>query len=173
MKLFEAITPRTFLWIALIGFCYFQPHLISIATPSTSAVTPVYQKITSTTTKPLAVDLITLLKQPKLYLHKSIVFSGQFSSFSSLGLDYKPALRESKNNVALLFFRPDALPTHKIPLAEMKLFIHRTESEKLPDLETNDLVTVEATPFSNALGDVWLDVNHLTITQKAPRKPKD
>ncbi len=175
MLLFQVATPRTLLTLALAVFCFFQPALTSQATSVAVSTAPSqHAKVaTKATVKPVAVDLITLLKQSKTYLHKPVVFSGTFSSFSALGLDYKPAFRDSKENVALLLFRPDALPAHKIPLAEVKIFIHRKESEKLPDLETNDLVTIEATPFSTALGDVWLDVNKLTITQKAPRKPKD
>jgi hypothetical protein len=123
--------------------------------------------------KPTSVGLQALLKNPMPYLHKPVVFSGTFSTFSSLGLDYKPALREAKNYVTILLFRPDVLPEHKIPLSEVKIFIRRKESEKLPDLETNDVVTIEGIPFSTALGDVWVDLTKVTVTQKTPRKPVD
>jgi hypothetical protein len=152
-----------------------------LATSSiTYAVTPVAvpAKATSKATHNVAVKatpvgLQTLLKNPQPYLHKPVVFSGTFSTFSSLGLDYKPALREAKNYVTVLLFRPDVLPAHKIPLSEVKIFIRRKESEKLPDLETNYVVTIEGIPFSTALGDVWVDLTKVTVTQKTPRKPVD
>ena len=127
----------------------------------------------SVAVKATPVGLQALLKNPQPYLHKPVVFSGTFSTFSSLGLDYKPALREAKNYVTVLLFRPDVLPAHKIPLSEVKIFIRRKESEKLPDLETNDVVTIEGIPFSTALGDVWVDLTKVTVTQKTPRKPAD
>ena len=170
MLLFQTLSARLLLSFLVLIACAIAPNL----TASATAVTPA--KVAHTAVKPakpVAVNLITLLKHPDAYLHKPVQFSGTFSSFSSLGLDYKPAFRDGKEHVGLLLFRPDALPAHKIPLAEVKIFIHRKESEKLPDLETNDLVTIVGTPFSTALGDVWVDVNTLTITQRAPRKPKD
>lgn len=161
----------------LVAIC----AVVMLATNSMAyAVTPVAvpAKATNKTTHTVAVKatpvgLQALLKNPQPYLHKPVVFSGTFSTFSSLGLDYKPALREAKNYVTVLLFRPDVLPAHKIPLSEVKIFIRRKESEKLPDLETNDVVTIEGIPFSTALGDVWVDLTKVTVTQKTPRKPVD
>jgi hypothetical protein len=167
----QLIVPRVLVALFLVAGCLFQPISSALAT----TLTPPAKAVATlkTAKKPVSVELLTLLKTPTAYLQNPVKFSGTFSSFSSLGLDYKPAFRDGKDHVLLLFFRPDALPAHKIPLSEVKIFIQRKESEKLPDLETNDLVTIIGTPFSNALGDVWVDVNQLTITQKAPRKPKD
>jgi hypothetical protein len=171
--LFNPFAHRVVVTVVFTFFCLFQPTLSSYATSAIAANAKPVKVASTVVEKLVSVDLLTLLKHPKPYLQKRVVFFGTFSSFSSLGLDYPPALRESKNHVAVLLFRPDTLPVHKIPLSEVKLFVRRTESEKLPDLETNDVVRFEATLFSTALGDVWLDVNKLTITEKAPRKPKD
>ena len=55
--------------------------------------------------------------------------------------------------------RPDT--DKNIPLPEMKLFLRRTDAEKLIDLKENDKVQFSGVVFSNALGDVWVDVDKL------------
>lgn len=65
----------------------------------------------------LSVTTDQLVAKPQDYLNKDIKFTAKFASFSSLALDYKPALRSSRNYLSFLVFRPD---TH-IPFSEIKL----------------------------------------------------
>ena len=48
----------------------------------------------------------------------------------------------------------------------MKLFLKRTDAEKLIDLKENDKVQFSGVVFSNALGDVWVDVDKLSKVKK-------
>jgi hypothetical protein len=128
-------------------------------------------KPTTVVAKPtVSLSAIELVKTPKAYLGKPVVITGKFSGFTALGLDYKPALRDAKTHVGLLLFRPDVGAQYKIPLSELKLFIARKESERLPDLEPNDEVELRVTLFSDALGDAWGDVTQFKVLQKAPKK---
>jgi hypothetical protein len=63
--------------------------------------------------------------------------------------------------------------TFNIPLSEMKLFLKRETAEKFIDLKTNDLIRIKGTVFSDALGDAWIDVKEITVTQKAPEEKKN
>ena len=58
-----------------------------------------------------------------------------------------------------MIFRPDT--DKNIPLPEMKLFLQRKSAEKFIDLKENDKVQFSGIVFSNALGDVWVDVDTL------------
>ncbi len=53
-----------------------------------------------------------------------------FDKFSTLGLDYKPALRENANYIGFLIQRDDVVD-HDVPLSEMKLFLKRDYAEKI------------------------------------------
>ncbi len=89
-----------------------------------------------------------------------------FDKFSTLGLDYKKALRESKDYIGFLIQRDD-VQDHNIPLSEMKLFLKRDYAEKFIDLDTGDRIEITGHVFSNALGDAWIDVNNITVLKKA------
>ena len=95
----------------------------------------------------------------------------KFDKFSTLGLDYKPAFKSSDDYISFLIRRDDS--AHDIPLSEMKLFLKRTEAEKFIDLKTDDEIEIKGVVFSDALGDVWIDVKQLTVTKKAPEDKKD
>ena len=90
---------------------------------------------------------------------KRINVSAKFNKFSTLGLDYKPAMRSSENYISFLIFRPDT--DKKIPLPEMKLFVKRGFAEKYIELKEGDSIQFSGIVFSNALGDVWVDVDKL------------
>lgn len=107
---------------------------------------------------------LTVVNSPKTYLNKSIIMEAKFDKFSTLGLDYKPALKSSDSYISFLIKRDDT--TFNIPLSEMKLFLKRETAEKFIDLKTNDEIEIHGLVFSDALGDAWVDVSSLKITKK-------
>lgn len=115
-----------------------------------------------------SVSPLNVVNSPKAYLNKKITMIAKFDKFSTLGLDYKPAMRSSENYISFLIKRSDT--NYDIPLSEMKLFLKRETAEKFIDLKTNDEVKIVGTVFSDALGDSWIDVEDLTVLNKAPEK---
>ena len=97
--------------------------------------------------------------------------NAKFDKFSTLGLDYKPALKSSDDYISFLIKRDDT--SFDIPLSEMKLFLKRETAEKFIDLKTDDEIEIKGFVFSDALGDSWVDVQELKITKKAPEKEED
>lgn len=126
---------------------------------------------TSATNPVIQVAPLVVVSKPSSYLNKNILMKAKFDKFSTLGLDYKPAYKSSDDYISFLIKRDDS--NHDIPLSEMKLFLKRTEAEKFIDLKTDDEIEIKGLVFSDALGDVWVDVSQLTITQKAPEEKKD
>ena len=113
---------------------------------------------------------LTVVNTPRAYLNKSIIMNAKFDKFSTLGLDYKPALKSSEEYISFLIKRDDT--QFSIPLSEMKLFLKRSEAEKFIDLKADDEIEIKGIVFSDALGDTWIDVNSLKIIQKAPDNEK-
>ena len=128
-------------------------------------VNTVVQKtqINANTTTPLSI-----VSNPKIYLNKSVVINAKFDKFSTLGLDYKPALRSSEDYISFLIKRDDT--KFDIPLSEMKLFLKRDLAEKFIDLKTDDEIQISGTVFSDALGDAWIDAENIVILKKSPEK---
>ena len=118
----------------------------------------------------IRVKPLTVVNSPKTYLNKKIIMDAKFDKFSTLGLDYKTAYRSSEKYISFLIKRDDT--SFNIPLSEMKLFLKRETAEKFIDLKTNDEIEIFGVVFSDALGDVWIDVNELKITKKAPEEKK-
>lgn len=110
---------------------------------------------------------LDVLKNPEQWLNKKVTFNGTFNSFDAYALDYKGAFRDSKDYVAVLIRRPDA-PSHNIPLSELKMLYPRAKSKAVRDLEPGDKVEIFGKVFSTALGDPWLDLDEVTITEKTP-----
>ena len=135
--------------------------IMLISTPATFA-----QNDTVITTKPLLV-----VEMPQKFLNKQIKMKATFDKFSTLGLDYKKALRPSTEYIGFLIQRDDVLD-HNIPLSEMKLFIKRDYAEKFIELDTGDKIEITGKVFSTALGDSWIDVNKITILQKLKQETK-
>jgi hypothetical protein len=110
----------------------------------------------------------SLLDNPEKYIGKKIKFRGKFSSFTTLALDYDPALRKSKDYISLCIFRPDT----KIPLSELKLAYPLSEAKEnlvIRDVEEGDLIEFYGQVFSAALGEPWVDVDsikNLNLTKK-------
>ena len=96
------------------------------------------------------------------------ITKAKFDKFSTLGLDYKPAMRSSENYISFLIQRPD-VTDHNIPLSELKIFLNRTEAEKHIDLNSGDVIEFTGKVFSNALGDPWMDVDKFTVISTKPK----
>lgn len=135
-------------------------------------------KVTAQEAEPVAnkaylrVTPIELLKEPGKYLDQDIQIEGTFNSFSSLGLDYKKAFRDSKDFISLMILRPD-VTHHKIPLAELKLIYPRKKSDEVLELESGDVISIKGHVFSTALNDPWVDVEILDVIQKVSPKVEE
>lgn len=132
---------------------------------------PSKAKTTTVATVPtgIKVDPVKVVDNPAFYLNKNITFEADFVAFSSLGLDYNPALRSSNEYIGVLIARTDVVD-HVIPLSEMKIFIKRTEAEKHVDIEQGDKIKITGTVFSNALGDPWVDAKVFTVLETKSEK---
>jgi hypothetical protein len=118
------------------------------------------------------VHLGKLLNSPQLYLDKKIKFRGEFSSFSTLALDYEPAKRDSKDYISLCIFRPNT----KIPLSELKLAYpveDAKDDEIVAELSKGDLVEIFGQEFSTALDEPWLDVHSVKLIKAVKPKEED
>ena len=114
---------------------------------------------------------LAFVNTPDQYLGKKIKFKASFDKFSTLGLDYKPAFRDSQKYISFLIKRPD-VTDHTIPLSEMKIFITRDEAEKFIDLDSGDIIEVYGKVFSSALTDAWFDVDKLIVLEKKNKDSK-
>ncbi len=118
----------------------------------------------------LSVKPLDVVANPSEYLNKNIKMNATFDKFSTLGLDYKPAMRKSEDYISFLIRRDD-VTDHIMPLSEMKLFLKRKVAEKYIDLETGDKISIEGKVFSTAMSDPWVEVTKLTvISSKKPIK---
>lgn len=127
---------------------------------ATPAQTPVYTY--------MPVNALTLVKNPNVFLDKRVKITAKFDKFSSLGLDYKPAMKSSDKYITFLIRRDDA--QNDIPLSELKNFMKRELAEKYIDLETDDVVEYSGLVFSTALGDAWLEVEDFKIISSKVKK---
>ena len=119
--------------------------------------------------KVINVSPLAVVNNPHKYLNKTVKMQATFDKFSTLGLDYKKALRPSNKYIGILIQRDDVID-HSIPLSEMKLFLKKELAEKHIDLDAGDKIELSATVFSTALNDPWLDVNDLKIIKKAKKE---
>ena len=119
----------------------------------------------------ICVKPLDVVANPDMYLNKKIKFRAVFDKFSTLGLDYKPAFRDSQKYISFLIKRDD-VTDHTIPLSEMKIFILRTEAEKFIDLDSGDVIEVYGKEFSNALTDPWIDAEKLIVVEKKNKDTK-
>lgn len=131
----------------------------------TKPTVPVQQQQTVYT----QVNALDMVAYPANYLNKKVTVKGKFDKFSTLGLDYAPAMRSSEEYITFLIQRDD-VKDHNIPLSEMKVFLKRTEAEKHIDLNAGDEIEFSGTVFSNALGDVWMDAEKFTVLTQKPKE---
>ena len=103
-----------------------------------------------------------LVDKPQEYLNKNVKFTAKFFAFSSLALDYKPALRPSKSYLSFLVLRSHS----HVPLSELKLALpipkqKDPENQLIAVLKDGDIVELSGRVFSTALGEPWMDVAHI------------
>ena len=158
-----------FLLIAALTIGFATSGSYYVCAQNTAVTQPVSKQVQ--TSQGIYVKPLTVVNSPKTYLNKSIIMEAKFDKFSTLGLDYKPALKSSEEYISFLIKRDDT--SFNIPLSEMKLFLKRNVAEKFIDLKTNDEIEIKGTVFSDALGDAWVDVKELKITKKAPEEKKE
>lgn len=109
------------------------------------------------------VNPLVVVNNPNAYLNKTIKMNARFDKFSTLGLDYPPALRDNTEYIGFLILRDDT--SFEIPLSEMKLFLKRDDAQKFVDLKSKDKITITGKVFSTALGDPWIDVEELKVVK--------
>ncbi len=119
----------------------------------------------------IEVKPLDVVANPSQYVGKQVKFKAVFDKFSTLGLDYKPAFRDSQKYISYLIKRDD-VTDHTIPLSEMKIFIKRTYAEKFIDLDSGDVIEVYGKVFSDALTDAWVDTDKLVIVSKKNKDKK-
>ena len=128
-----------------------------------TTITPVKPPVSNTVYT--QVNSLDMVANPARYLNKSVTVRGKFDKFSTLGLDYTPAMRSSEEYITFLIQRDD-VRDHNIPLSEMKIFLKRAEAEKHIDLNAGDEIEFSGKVFSTALGDVWMDAEKFTVVSQ-------
>lgn len=118
------------------------------------------------------VGALDVVANPFRYLHRNIKIRAKFDKYSTLGLDYPPALRSSEKYISFLIQRPD-VTNHNIPLSEMKIFLKKEIAEKHIDLDAGDEIEFNGRVFSTALGDAWMDVDSIKVISKKNPPKKD
>jgi hypothetical protein len=153
-------------------------HIITLAVILLTGIGGVANKVASQNvqnsviTRPSApqveyttVNALDVVSNPYKYLRKNIKIRAKFDKFSTLGLDYPPAMRSSEKYISFLIQRPD-ITNHNIPLSEMKIFLKKEIAEKNIDLDAGDEVEFSGQVFSTALGDAWIDVDNFKVVSK-------
>lgn len=116
------------------------------------------------------VDPNSLILNPKFYLNKKVKMTVLFDKFSTLGLDYEPAFRDSQKYISFLIKRV-GIKDHNIPLSELKIIIKRDYAEKhLIDIESGDKIEIKGSVFSVALNDPWIEVDEIKVLTKKEKK---
>lgn len=119
----------------------------------------------------VSVNPLDLVARPNFYLNKNVKIKAKFDRFTTLGLDYPPAMRSSDKFLSFLIQRPD-ITDHNIPLSELKIFIVRTEVEKYIDLNSGDEVEFSGKVFSSALGEPWMQVDNFKVLSTKTKEKK-
>ncbi|HEY9731493.1 MAG TPA: hypothetical protein V6C89_06250 [Drouetiella sp.] len=120
-----------------------------------------------------SVNAEQLVDKPHDYLNKNVKFVANFFAFSSLALDYKPALRPAKTHLSFLILKDGS----HIPLSELKLAMaipkeKDAENTLLAKLKDGDQLEVTGKVFSAALDEPWVDVLKLKLLKAAPDDKK-
>jgi hypothetical protein len=134
------------------------------AKPADKAADKTDKKETAKTPEPVIENVVNttpdeLVSKPQEYVGRNVKFNANFFAFSSLALDYKPALRTSKTHLSFLVLRPGS----HIPLSELKLAMMMPkekdpESTLLANLKDGDQLELVGKVFSAALDDPWVEV---------------
>ena len=164
---------KKFIYI-MLGFMMFMGSVNIINAETgviTTNTTTVKNAVAPRVTNVYTVKPLDVVKNPKQYLNKAVVMNATFDKFSTLGLDYKPAMRNSQDYIGILIKRDDVID-HTVPLSEMKMFLKRDLAEKNINLESDDKVQITGKVFSTALGDPWIDITDIKIVKKAVKTNK-
>lgn len=154
-----------------LGVCAEQIPMRAMTTAS-SAITHQQPLVQTNNATYSLVNPLDLVARPNFYLNKNVKIRAKFDKFSTLGLDYKPAMKSSEKYISFLIQRPDVV-NHNIPLSELKIFLDRTEAEKHIDLNSGDIVEFTGRIFSTALGDPWMEVSSFkVVSTKAKAETK-
>lgn len=142
------------------------------AKTSDKAVNTVETAKSTDSTQYQTTDPLDLVANPQNYLNHKIKITALFDKFSTIGLDYDPVKRSSKDYISFIIKRPDVTSKdYSIPLSELKLIIKRDKAEKLIDLESGNKIEITGTVFSNALNDPWVDVDQVKILEPPKTVP--
>lgn len=135
-------------------------------------------KTTKPAPEPVIENVVTvtaeqLVDKPHDYLNKNVKFVANFFAFSSLALDYKPALRPAKTHLSFLILKDGS----HIPLSELKLAMpipkeKDAENTLLAKLKDGDQLEITGKEFSTALDEPWVDVLRLKLLKAAPDDKK-
>lgn len=120
-----------------------------------------------------SVNAEQLVDKPHEYLNKNVKFTANFFAFSSLALDYKPALRPAKTHLSFLILKDNS----HIPLSELKLAMaipkeKDAENTLLAKLKDGDQLEITGKVFNTALDEPWVDVLRLKLLKAAPDEKK-
>ena len=110
------------------------------------------------------VSVKDLVKDPERWLNQEICFTGKFSSFTNLALDYPKAMRSHNKYISLTLYRPST----EIPLGELKLAMDIETAQKhegILKIEKGDTVNIKGNVFGMALGEPWIDIIQIKITK--------
>ncbi|HEY9714067.1 MAG TPA: hypothetical protein V6C72_11390, partial [Chroococcales cyanobacterium] len=121
----------------------------------------------------VSVTTDNLVDKPHEYFKKNVKFVANFAAFNSLSLDYKPAMRSSKDHLSFCVMRNGT----KIPYSELKLAMtipkeKDPENQVLAQLKDGDEVEITGNVFSTALDEPWVDVLRLKKLKSAPDDKK-
>jgi len=119
----------------------------------------------------IEVNALEIVSNPYKYLNRNVKVKGKFDKFSTLGLDYPPAMRSHEKYISFMIQRPD-ITNHNIPLSEFKIFLQKEVAEKNIDLDAGDEIEFSGKIFSTALGDPWMDVHNFKVINKVKKDTK-
>ena len=109
----------------------------------------------------ITVPAEALTEHASEYLNKNVRFVANFQAYSSLALDYKPAMRPAKTHLSFLVFRNNS----KVPLSELKLAMpipkeddKSPQAKLLSELKEGDQLEVTGKVFAIPMDEPWVDV---------------
>lgn len=155
------------LLLLILGIAVQAPAFSAPAVLETKPAAEVQTKTAPAVVVPanaMQVTPLALVANPNSFLNKTVVMTAKFDKFSTVGLDYPPALRKTEDYIGLMVFRDDT--EYEIPLSELKLFMKREDAQKFIELKSKDSVKIVGKVFSSALGDPWVDVLSLESIKK-------
>jgi hypothetical protein len=135
-------------------------------TPAKAAPEPPIENVVNVTTT-------ELVDKPHEFMNKNVKFTAKFYMFSTLPLDYKPAMKSSKTHLGFIVHRPDGI----VPFPELKIAMAIPKekdplNQLLTSLKEGDQIEVTAKVFGTGLDEPWVDVLRLKKLASAEDKEK-